>query len=209
MIRPARVHPSSLTNRKEEGSMNGNYQDLRIADLDRNHTQMASASTATAYYWRLIQRDPEWPLPVVFHDGRKYWLADGFQTIRAYEQAGRGRVRCHIRKGSKQEALIYGLEANDGRGLALSLADRRHALVLLTMYCVLSAKAIDLGQQPAHRALCGQAVTPRIPKQSTAGELPTHRRYRRCQSFLDRPLRKLSTSSTLQGSTLYRVPLPS
>lgn len=69
--------------------------------------------------------------PVVFHDGKDYWLADGFHWRRAHELTGCAHMLCEVKEGGKREAVLYSVGANDTHGLRRTAEDRRHAVLKL------------------------------------------------------------------------------
>ena len=62
---------------------------------------------------------------VVFFDGAKYWLADGFHRLAAAKLAGLKTIRAEIRDGSRDDALEFANNANATHGLPLTNADKR------------------------------------------------------------------------------------
>jgi len=72
----------------------------------------------------------DWPFPAldVFCDGVAYYIADGFHRWHAANQAKRASVPCNIRDGTKWDARVYGMTANDKHGLRMTRADKRHSV---------------------------------------------------------------------------------
>ena len=92
-----------------------------------------NAELVTTYAERLKAGDA-FPVPVVFHDGDAFWLADGFHRVEAHVVNGRARVECEVRKGGDFEAFLFGLGANqkhDKSGLRRSNPDKRHSVEAL------------------------------------------------------------------------------
>ena len=71
------------------------------------------------------------PPVVIFDDGSKKYLADGFHRLAAAKQVGRDRFAVDIRQGRKQDALLHSLKANAEHGLRRTNEDKRHAVELL------------------------------------------------------------------------------
>lgn len=71
------------------------------------------------------------PPIVVFFDGERHWLADGFHRVAACEQAGLDQVLAEVREGSREDALWFALSANKQHGRPMSSADKRRAVKLL------------------------------------------------------------------------------
>ena len=71
------------------------------------------------------------PPVVVFEDEGTYWLADGFHRLKAALFAGRDRIRCEVRKGTRRDAVLFAVGANATHGLRRSNGDRRKAVMAL------------------------------------------------------------------------------
>jgi hypothetical protein len=71
------------------------------------------------------------PAIVLFSDGQRYWLADGFHRVLAAREAGLEEFPAEVRAGNERDALLYSLAANAGHGLPRSNADKRKAVSLL------------------------------------------------------------------------------
>jgi hypothetical protein len=70
------------------------------------------------------------PPVVVFHDGKDYWLADGFHRCAAADYAGISNIEADLRTGGRREALRYALGANKRHGVRPTREDKRHAVNL-------------------------------------------------------------------------------
>lgn len=68
---------------------------------------------------------------VVFYDCEKYWLADGFHRVAATKRAGQHRLTADIRAGTKRDAILYSVGANDAHGLRRTNEDKRRAVETL------------------------------------------------------------------------------
>ncbi len=73
----------------------------------------------------------QFPPPVLFFDGKTYWLADGLYRIKAAGKVGIKSIPCEILKGDHSDARWYAAKANLAHGKPMSRADRRHAAQLL------------------------------------------------------------------------------
>jgi hypothetical protein len=71
------------------------------------------------------------PAVVLFSDGQRYTLADGFHRVLAARKAGLIEFPAEVRVGNERDALLYSLAANAGHGLPRSNADKRKAVSLL------------------------------------------------------------------------------
>ena len=70
------------------------------------------------------------PPVLVFDDGEKLILADGFHRHAAAVKEGRGHILAEIRKGTRSDAVRAALSANSHHGLRLSNADKRRCVRL-------------------------------------------------------------------------------
>jgi hypothetical protein len=68
---------------------------------------------------------------VVYYDGIKYWLADGFHRHAAATKASLQEINADIREGNKRDALLYAAGANTTHGLRRTNKDKRNAVRLL------------------------------------------------------------------------------
>jgi hypothetical protein len=71
------------------------------------------------------------PDPIVFQDGKNYWLADGFYRVFAHEILKRKHVTCEVLQGTLRDAILYAVGANSKHGLRRTPADVRQAVFLL------------------------------------------------------------------------------
>ena len=75
--------------------------------------------------------DPEgasWPAVLVFDDGERKWVADGFHRAAAAREAGIEQLQCEVRPGSLRDAVCYSLSANARHGLRRTREDKRRAV---------------------------------------------------------------------------------
>ncbi|MCL4750424.1 MAG: hypothetical protein KJ015_09700 [Myxococcales bacterium] len=104
---------------------------VEISALTRDpdlQPRVASDPQVVAEYAEILDR-----LPAVtyFNDGDVFWLADGFLRVEAFEKAGRARVPAIMRIGTKRDALLFALGANNSHGARLTPADKRRAVALM------------------------------------------------------------------------------
>lgn len=73
----------------------------------------------------------EFPPIIVFCDGSKNWLADGFHRYHGATKAGVKTIPAEVRKGTVRDAILYAVGANTSHGLRRTNADKRYAVTLL------------------------------------------------------------------------------
>jgi hypothetical protein len=64
----------------------------------------------------------------VLYDSADYWVWDGNHRILAAQKAGRDKIKCHVEKGTKRDAILKAAGANDKHGLKRSNLDKRKAI---------------------------------------------------------------------------------
>lgn len=132
---------------KAPGYAVGQYIELDQIRMDGGTQARAGLDNATlaeyAESWRLLSNRQngflEMPLIIVYHDGKSYWLADGFHRVVAYRQfldggsssASPRAIRAEVRMGTKRDAVLYACGANATHGLKRTQADKRRAIVTL------------------------------------------------------------------------------
>ena len=99
-------------------------------------TQMRAglhAETITEYE-EAIRTADAWPFPpvIVFHDGARYWLADGFHRLNAAHRSGKfAEIPADVRIGTRRDAILHAAGANAAHGLRRTNADKRRAVEVL------------------------------------------------------------------------------
>lgn len=71
------------------------------------------------------------PPVVIFFDGKKYWLADGFHRYFAAKKAGLPAVHAEVRDGTKRDAIIHSAGSNIEFSIERTDEDKRRAVMLL------------------------------------------------------------------------------
>jgi hypothetical protein len=83
-----------------------------------------------AEYAEQMKAGDTFPPVVVFHDKTDYHLADGFHRVLAAARAGLAAIDADVRKGTRQDALLYSIGANATHGLRRTNADKRRCVEL-------------------------------------------------------------------------------
>lgn len=78
-----------------------------------------------------LKRGELLPPVIVFFDGQKYWLADGFHRLRAHVLAGLRYIRVEIRFGTMRDAILFSAGCNRKHGLCRTNDDKRRAVTML------------------------------------------------------------------------------
>lgn len=101
----------------------------RIVIDPATQPRCAISTEKIAEYVEDMQRGDTFPPLVVFKDGKKYWLADGFHRYYAAVTCRRSNFECEVRDGGLREAILYSCGANASHGLRRTTADKRRAVV--------------------------------------------------------------------------------
>jgi hypothetical protein len=67
----------------------------------------------------------------LFFDGVEYWLADGFHRYHAAMQLGVDRIDSELHIGTRREAVLFSVSANQSHGLRRTNEDKRKAVMTL------------------------------------------------------------------------------
>lgn len=106
-------------------------QDISIDRIDTTGgTQMRCRidDDTVADYRAAMLDGAEFPAVVVFAEGKKYWLADGFHRYRARLSLGARDIRCDVHVGDRFDAIAYAVGANKTNGLRRTNADKQMAV---------------------------------------------------------------------------------
>jgi hypothetical protein len=82
-------------------------------------------------YVESLEAGAVFPPVVVFYDGRRYYLADGFHRIAAYKERSASTVEARVEQGTLRDAQLYAMRANVAHGLRATKADKRNAVAFM------------------------------------------------------------------------------
>ncbi len=113
---------------------------LKLVDLDRSNLCQSRVTTdpeRLAEYQLAWQTEgTEFPPCIIYQDGDKYYIADGFHRIqskmlaRLETRQERRTIECEVRQGTIQDAITYSLGANLRHGLRPNTSDKKRAILL-------------------------------------------------------------------------------
>jgi hypothetical protein len=104
---------------------------LRLESIEIDHGLQARAAMNDAVieeYAQAFRACAKFPPIVVFFDGERYWLADGFHRTAAARRARLKSIDAEVRPGSRRDALLYALGSNADHGLRRTDDDKRKAV---------------------------------------------------------------------------------
>jgi hypothetical protein len=108
------------------------YLALEFIAIDGGTQSRACLNDSTVdEYAEAMDGGAEFPSVLVFYDGEKYWLADGFHRVAAAKKLELSEIAATIRKGTRRDAVLYSVGANATHGLRRSNADKRRAVLTL------------------------------------------------------------------------------
>lgn len=84
-----------------------------------------------AEYAEAMRAGEKFPPIVVFEDGVKFWLADGFHRTHAARQACVEVLDADVRQGTRRDAILFSVGANGDHGQRRTPADKRKAVMTL------------------------------------------------------------------------------
>ena len=86
---------------------------------------------AVREYAEVIREGGKMPPVTVFFDGKNYHLADGWHRFFAHKQAAFPEIEAEVHDGSRRDAILFAVSANDKHGLRRTNADKRRAVLVL------------------------------------------------------------------------------
>lgn len=105
---------------------------INIADLDLSlQTRSGTDAETINNYAEAMADGAQFPDVTVFTDGKHYWLADGFHRVMAAKQLGKKQISADIRKGTEDDAVVFGGTANNKQGKRPTRADVQHFLEMV------------------------------------------------------------------------------
>jgi ParB-like chromosome segregation protein Spo0J len=107
---------------------------LKLSEIvvdDSLQTRNEISQQTVADYYEVLREGGKFPPIVVYFDGEKYYLTDGRHRYQAHKTAGLATIEVEIIEGSKREAQLYAVGANDSHGLRRSAADKRKAVLIM------------------------------------------------------------------------------
>ena len=113
--------------------MMGNNETLALATIQIDGgTQIREAihEDTIENYLEAKNAGATFPPVVVFHDGKRHWLADGFHRYHTALRFEAKTMRCEVFEGTQRDALRYAAQANKTHGLPRTNKDKRNAVMV-------------------------------------------------------------------------------
>lgn len=100
----------------------------RIRVDGKTQCRAAIDQSTVKEYAAAYQAGEELPPVVLFDDGTRLWMADGFHRYGGAKLAGLVEIAAELRPGTERDALLYAAGANSKHGLKRTDADKRAAV---------------------------------------------------------------------------------
>jgi len=109
--------------------MNLKLNDISIDEELQIRNEISDETIAE--YYDVLREGGKLPPVVVFYDRSKYYLADGWHRFYAHKNAALATIEADVREGTRRDAQLYALGANNDHGLRRTQADKRKAVVVM------------------------------------------------------------------------------
>ncbi len=80
---------------------------------------------------KLIKQEVRLRPIIVFKDEDVFNIVDGFHRYAAYKKVGESNIRCKVREGTREQAMIHACSSNVGHGKRLTNDDKRRIVTRL------------------------------------------------------------------------------
>ena len=105
---------------------------LDLIDRDsRTQARVSTCDDTVDEYVAALENGEEFPKVVLFWDGEKAFIGDGWQRIAAHQAVGREEINADMRDGVLRDAILYAAGANTEHGLRRSNEDKRRAVEMM------------------------------------------------------------------------------
>jgi hypothetical protein len=98
---------------------------------ERCQPRVSLAPNLIDEYADAMSSDVQFPPITVYHDGRDYWLADGFHRVFAARKANKQQLNTEIKPGGVREAILFSVGANATHGQRRSNEDKHRSVDIL------------------------------------------------------------------------------
>lgn len=104
-------------------------KDIQIDSSLQSRVKMNDS--VVSEYSAAMMEGQQFPPVVIFDDGERKFLADGFHRLAASRAAGRDRIEADVRMGTRHDAFLFSLQANATHGLRRTVEDKRYCVQMI------------------------------------------------------------------------------
>lgn len=111
-----------------------NFKTLHLHDIRLDGDTQPRAElvdSAIKEYADALDAGDKFPPVTVYHDGKSYWLADGFHRWHAHSRLDRTEIMADVHTGSRRDAILHSVGANATHGLRRTNEDKRQVVLTL------------------------------------------------------------------------------
>ena len=161
---------------------------VKIDELDLSlQTRCGTDLETIQNYAEAMADGAQFPDVTVFTDGAHNWLADGFHRVEAARRIGRTTIAADVRKGTEDDAVVFGGTANNKQGKRPTRADVQHFLTMVWERKEAVFGGIPTGGNLAEKCGVSKRTGEAFVKARLA-EMPTEQFQSRAQvAHVDRP----------------------
>lgn len=123
----------------------------------------AISEDVVSTYAERMQAGDAFPPVALFHDGNRYYLADGFHRTLAARRIGAHDIQANVHAGTRDDALWFALGANSRNGQRLNEQDRQHAVEI-----ALKTWPEKMQREIAEQVGCSQSLVSKVASRVTA-----------------------------------------
>ncbi|BAQ63114.1 biosynthesis of aminoglycoside antibiotics (plasmid) [Geminocystis sp. NIES-3708] len=117
-----------LTENKSKDVIIQSVDISQIVDTPETQSRCKLDLETIEEYAELMESGVNFPPVILYFDGEKYYLADGFHRLEAAKKCNLLTINAEVRQGSKSDAILYSVSANANHGLRRTSADKTKAV---------------------------------------------------------------------------------
>lgn len=123
-------------------------RDVKLSEIDWDSSVQARLgldADVVEEYAELMRTGVKMAPVLLFHDGERYYIVDGFHRIDAANDLKKRKIRADVKRGTKEQAAWEALAANKTHGLRRTNGDKHRAVELALKHptsCDLSNREI-------------------------------------------------------------------
>lgn len=107
---------------------------VKLDQIEIDHTTQSRSNinkSVVNEYSEAIDSGIVFPSIILFYDGEKYWIADGYHRYFANKNLGFLEINADVRDGTKRDAILHSLSANTSHGLRRTNEDKKKSVLIV------------------------------------------------------------------------------